>query len=97
MNKPSISVTALLERLESEFETADGRTARLCRDAHGNYWVIDGAERVVSLRAFAGECKVAARRICAVEHAATMRGIAKWMKDASARVVQRLGAKTAHA
>ena len=100
MNKPGISVTALLERLESEFETADGRTARLCRDAQGNYWVIDGAERVVSLREFAGECQVAARKICAVERAAAMRRIAKWVKDASTRVakrVQRLGAKTAHA
>ena len=44
MNKPGTSVTALLERLESEFETADGRTARLCRDARGNYWVIEGAQ-----------------------------------------------------
>ena len=40
-------------------EIADGRTVRLCRDPSGNYWVVDGAERVVSLREFVGECRVA--------------------------------------
>ena len=62
MNKPDISVTALLERIESEAQIADGRTVRLCRDASGNYWVVDGAERVVSLREFAGECRIAGTR-----------------------------------
>ena len=53
MNKPDISLTTLLERIESEAQIADGRTVRLCRDESGNYWVVDGAERVVSLREFA--------------------------------------------
>jgi hypothetical protein len=100
MNKPSVSLTTLLERIESEIETADGRTVRLCRDASGNYWVVDGAERVVSLREFAGECRVAAREFAAREHAETFRRVATSMKQAFARVVkalQRPGAKTAHA
>jgi hypothetical protein len=100
MNKPGISVTALLERLESEFEIADGRTVRLCGDTRGNYWVIDGAERVVSLKEFVDECRFAAHEIRALERAEAMRKIATWMKDALTRVAKRLlrvGVKTAHA
>jgi hypothetical protein len=100
MNKPDISLTTLLERIESEAQIADGRTVRLCRDASGNYWVVDGAERVVSLREFAGECRIAAREFCARERAEALRRIATSMKEAFARVVKRLqrpGAKAAHA
>ena len=100
MNKQSISVTTLLERIESEAQIADGRTLRLCRDASGNYWVVDGAERVVSLREFAGECRIAAREFCARERAEALRRIATGMKEAFARVAKRLqrpGAKAAHA
>jgi hypothetical protein len=100
MNKPDISVTALLERIESESQIADGRTVRLCRDAGGNYWVVDGAERVVSLREFAGECRIAAREFAARERAEALRRIATSMKEAFARVVKGLrrpGAKAAHA
>ena len=100
MNKPDISLTTLLERIESEAQIADGRTVRLCRDASGNYWVVDGAERVVALREFAGECRIAAREFCARERAEALRRIVTSMKEAFARVVKRLqrpGAKAAHA
>jgi hypothetical protein len=100
MNKPDTSLTTLLERIESEAQIADGRTVRLCRDASGNYWVVDGAERVVSLREFAGECRIAAREFAARERAETFRRLATSMKEAFARVVkglQRPRAKTAHA
>ncbi len=100
MNKPSISLTTLLERLESEIETANGRTVRLCRDPHGNYWVIDGAERVVSLSEFAAECPSAAREFYAVKRAEALRRIAVATKEAFARVakgLQWMGAKTARA
>jgi hypothetical protein len=100
MNKPDISLTTLLERIESEAQIADGRTVRLCRDASGNYWVVDGAERVVSLREFAAECHVAGRAFAARERAETFRRIAAGMRKAFAHVVegvQRPDAKTAHA
>ena len=61
MNKQSNSVQALLARLESEIEIADGRSARLCRDQIGNYWIVDESERVMSLHEFAGVCRSSAR------------------------------------
>jgi hypothetical protein len=100
MNKPRMSLTTLLERIESEIQTEDGRTVRLCRDASGNYWVVDGAERVVSLSEFAAESHIAAREFCARERAEALRRIATRMKEAFARVakgLQRPGAKTARA
>jgi hypothetical protein len=100
MNKPNTSLTALLERIESEVQTADGRTVRLCRDPNGNYWVIDGAERIVSLSEFAAQCHIAAREFCARERAETFRRLAASVKEAFVRVVnglKRPGAKAAHA
>lgn len=100
MNKPAISVTTLLERAEYEIETASGRTAWVCRDERGDFWVVDGAERVVSLYDFADACQVAAREVCALERGESFRRIAAGAKNAFARlagVLQRAGAKTAHA
>ena len=100
MNKPTITLTKLLERVESEIETANGRTFRLCRDPNGNYWVVDGAERVMPLSTFAAECNIAAREFCAQARAESFRRIAASTKKAFARLVnglQRPGAKTAHA
>ena len=73
MNKPNISVSALLERIESEAQIADGRTVQLCRDPNGNYWVVDGAERVLPLRQFAAECRAAGREFAARERAEALR------------------------
>ena len=100
MNKPTITLTKLLERVESEIETANGRTFRLCRDPNGNYWVVDGAERVVSLSDFAAECNIAAREFCAQARAEMFRRVVARAKEAFTRVVkglQRPGAKTAQA
>jgi hypothetical protein len=100
MNKPEISLTTLLERLESEFETAGGRTVRLCRDASGNYWVVDGAERVMSLSTFAAECNVVARGFCAQARAESFRRMAARAKEVFAGVakaLQQVRTKTAHA
>ena len=100
MNKAEISLTTLLERLESEFETADGRTVRLCRDASGNYWVVDGAERVVPLSAFAADCGAAARQLRAREVGALRGRLVARMREVFARVTkgsQRVSAKTSHA
>jgi hypothetical protein len=100
MNKPAISVPTLLERLESEAQIANGQTVRLCRDPNGNYWVIDGTERVVSLREFAGECNIAAREFCAVRRAEALRRLATATREAFARIaksLQRVGVKTAQA
>ena len=100
MNKPNISVSALLERIESEAQIADGRTVQLCRDPNGNYWVVDGAERVLSLRQFAAECRAAGREFAARERAEALRGIARRAKDAFARIgrgLKRTSAKPAHA
>jgi hypothetical protein len=52
MDKHGTSLEALLQGLESEAQTADGHTVRLCRDPVGQYWVVDG-ERVISLGEFA--------------------------------------------
>jgi hypothetical protein len=101
MNKPDASLSALLERLESEWEIADGRTVRLCRDAHGGYWVIDGAERIVPLAEFADDYHARSRSLIARERAAAMREIANGVQAAFARVVARVqqavGARTARA
>jgi hypothetical protein len=98
-NNPTLSVQALLTRLESEINTADGRTVQVCRDANGNYWVVDGAERVVSLSEFASDCAPAARQLCERERAQAMREIAASVKRAVARAAQALRpyAKPAHA
>jgi hypothetical protein len=100
MNKPAISVTALLERAEYEIGTANGRAAWVCRDERGDFWVVDSAERIVSLYDFADECQIAARAIRAHEVVAAARGIAGAVKEAFARIakgLQRPGAKAAHA
>jgi len=100
MNKPATSVTALLERAEYEIETASGRAAWVCRDARGDFWVVDGAERVVSLYDFADECQIAGRMAYRQERAAVARAIATSLKEVVARfakVLQRPGAKAAHA
>ncbi len=99
MTTPSLSLTTLLERMESETETADGRTVRLCRDTNGNYWVVDSAERVVTLNEFAAECRSAAREFCARERAIEFRRLVMSVKQAVARAVAALrpGTPTAHA
>jgi hypothetical protein len=99
MNKPDISVTALLERIESEAQIADGRTLRLCRDASGNYWVVDGAERVVSLNEFASDCGIRARQLCERERSKVLREFAVSVKRAIARIATafRPGTPAVHA
>jgi hypothetical protein len=99
MTNSSISLTSLLERLESEINTADGRTVRLCRDASGSYWVVDGAERVVSLSEFAADCAPAARQLCERERAKALREFAVSVKRAFARIATafRPGTPAVHA
>jgi len=100
MNRQSISLATLLERIESEIETANGRTVRLCRDPQGGYWVIEDAERVMSLSEFAGQCKLEAREFCAQARAELFRRSIARAKEALVRMVkavQKPGAKTAHA
>jgi hypothetical protein len=99
MNDQAMSVEALLARLVSEFEIADGRLVRLCRDASGGYWVVDGAERVVSLNEFAGECRSVARAFCARERAQMFGRFVGSVKQAVARAAKawRSDAKPAHA
>jgi hypothetical protein len=93
------SVQALLERLESEINTADGRTVQVCRDANGNYWVVDGAERIVSLSEFASDCGCAARQLCERERAEMFRQLVASVKQAVARAATmfRPGTRTVHA
>jgi hypothetical protein len=99
MNTPAISLTTLLERMESEIETADGRTVRLCRDLGGGYWVVDGTERIVSLNEFASECGSMARQLCAHERAKMFRQFVVSVKQAVARAATafRPGTPAAHA
>ena len=100
MNQPTTSLAMLLKQVESEIETANGRTVRLCRDPNGNYWVVEGAERVMPLSTFAAECNVAAREFCAQARAESFRRLAARAKEALARIVkglQKPGAKTANA
>lgn len=84
------SITALIERLESEFQTADGRTLRVCRDANGNFWAIDDAERVMSLSEFASDVAPHARQLCERERAQAMRELVTSVKQAVVRAVQAL-------
>lgn len=88
MNPTSIS--ALIERADSELQTADGRTIKVCRDANGNFWVVDGAERVMSLNEFASDLAPQARQLCERERAQAMREIATSAKRAVVRAVQAL-------
>ena len=99
MTNPSISLTSLLERAESEINTADGRTVQLCRDTNGNYWVVDGAKRVVSLSEFASDCGSGARQLCERERAKAFREFAVSVKRAFARAATafRPGTPAAHA
>jgi hypothetical protein len=100
MNKPDTSLNALLERLESKWEIADGRTVRLCRDAHGGYWVIDDAERIVPLAEFADDYHTRSHAVVARERAAAMREIANGVKAVFVRLNSRLrqaGMRTARA
>jgi hypothetical protein len=100
MNKLDNSLSALLERFEYEAETADGRTVRVCRDSAGDFWVVDGSERIVSLHDYAAECHSAAWMVGARGRAETVSRIAARTKEALARVansLQRLGARVARA
>ena len=99
MTKPTTTLAALLEHVESELETANG-LVRLCRDPNGgSYWVIDGAERVMSLREFAGQCNVAAREFCAQQRAEAFRRFVASAREAFARIAKGLrpAARTARA
>lgn len=87
MDEPGISASTLLERLECQWQIADGRTLRLCRDARGAYWVIDDAERVVPLGEFADELHGEVRRLAARERAMALREIARGIKAAFARLI----------
>lgn len=84
------SIAALLERFESELQTADGRTVKVCRDERGNFWTIDDAERVVPLSEFASDCGPAARQLCERERAQAMREVAVWVKQAVRHAVRAL-------
>lgn len=100
MKKPGISVSKLLERTEYEIETANGRTARVCRDERGDFWVVDGAERVVLLFEFADQCQVAAPARAAVARGDVLRSMAAGTRAMFARVakaVQLAHAKPARA
>jgi hypothetical protein len=88
MNPTGIS--ALIESLESEFQTADGRTIKVSRDANGNFWVIDDAERVMSLSEFASDLAPQARQLCERERAQAMRELVASVKRAVVRAVRAL-------
>lgn len=100
MNKPTNSLTTLLERIEGELQTPDGRTVLVCRDATGRHWVVDRAERIVPLSEFAVHCSVAARQYEAQARAEDMRRLVSMVKEAFARAAKRLqraGVRVAHA
>jgi hypothetical protein len=100
MTKPTISLTTLLERFEGEVQTADGRSARVCRDRNGAYWVVDGGERVILLGQFAAECHLAAQECCAAARAEEVRRLANLAKGAVVRLarnLRRVGARPARA
>jgi hypothetical protein len=80
------SLEDLLERVESEYETADGRLVRICRDARGDCWVIDRAERIVSLAEFGTAYDFRARAICDRERVAVLRAIVGWAKAVTGRI-----------
>jgi hypothetical protein len=97
MQGSGISLSTLLERILSECELADGRTVRLCRDANGGYWVVDGAERIMSLREFDAPGNVAAREFRDLARAESLGRLMSRAKEALAHVaqgVQRIGAKS---
>ena len=100
MTKPAITLSKLLEHVESELETANG-LVRLCRDPDGgSYYVVDGAERVMSLREYAAQCNLAGRRLCAQARAEAFRRIAARARETFARIAKslaRVNAKTARA
>ena len=83
MNKPTTTLAMLLEQVESEITTANGRTVRLCRDPRGNYWVVDDAERVMSLSAFVAECNDAAREFAAQARAEAFRQFVAGAREAA--------------
>jgi hypothetical protein len=100
MTKPTSTLTDLLERIECELQTPDGRTVRVCRDASGKEWVVDRAERIVPLSEFAAGCGAAAQEYRQRARAEEMRRLAGVLQEACARVAQRLrriGARVAHA
>ncbi len=89
----------LLQHVESQLQTADGRTVNVCRDACGNFWVVDAAERVVALSEFASQCAGVARQSCERERAQAMREMAASGTQVFARLVHafRPAPKPAHA
>jgi hypothetical protein len=86
MNDQVQSVEALLARIESEFEIADGRVMRLRSDAHGSYSVVDGTGRAVPLAEFTAECASRARMLQAREVGAQYRRIVAGMREIFARL-----------
>ncbi|MFO1363070.1 MAG: hypothetical protein U1F45_11425 [Burkholderiales bacterium] len=99
ISKQTRSVPILLERIESELQTADGRNVRICRDAQGDFWVVDAAARIIALGDFAADCARVARRSRARARAQAMREIVGSVKRAFARAVRafRTDSKPAHA
>jgi len=99
MDQPEISLRTLLERVESEIETANGHTVRRCRDGIGNDWVVDGAARTVSRSDFAAECHLAARQFGGRERARNFGPRVISAQQAVARAVATLrpGTPRAHA
>jgi hypothetical protein len=83
-------IAALIERFDSELQTADGRTIKVCRDANGNFWVIDDAERVMSLNEFASDLAPQARQLCERERAQAMRELVTSVRRAVVRAVRAL-------
>jgi hypothetical protein len=94
------SLSTLLERIVCECELADGRTVRLCRAANGDYWIVDGAERILPLREFDAPGNVTAAEFRAVARAEAAARLAARGREAFARAAQslrRTGAKVAPA
>jgi hypothetical protein len=94
------SLSTLLERTVSECELADRRTVRLCRDANGDYWVVDRAERILPLREFDAPGNVTAAEFRAVARAEAAARLAARATEGFARIarsLRRTGAKVAPA
>jgi hypothetical protein len=94
------SLSTLLERTVSECELADRRTVRLCRDANGDYWVVDRAERILPLREFDAPGDIAAREFRALARAEAVGRLAARAREAFARIarsIRRTDAKVAPA
>ena len=100
MKPPTISLTALLARIEGELPTPYGGTVRVCRDASGKYWVVDRAERVVPFCEFAAgygaEARVYRDRMRAEALLRRAGVVARAFARASDRL-QRIGARVAPA